>query len=204
MEDVEKIVELGEEKFFREGFYKTTMDDIAAELRMSKKTIYKFFPSKGDLVGAIVKNFMNKMKATVIPVLGTDKNAIEKLEELMKILARVSQRISPKMLDEMRRHSPTLWVEIDNFRTEMMFGNLTKVIDQGKIEGLFFDYPTPIIMSMLVASVRSIVNPDFILNNNFSIHEAAITAFKIIIGGITTEKGKEVFNKTIKINQKSL
>jgi len=200
MDDISKIIELAEDKFFKEGFYKTTMDDVAAELRMSKKTIYKFFPSKEDLVSSIAKHFMNKMKGTVIPALSSDKNAIEKLEELMKILAKVSQRISPKMLDEMRRHFPTLWVEIDTFRAEMMFGNITKVIDQGKAEGLFFDFPTPIIMNMLVASVRTIVNPDFILNNNFSIREAALTAFKIIIGGIVTEKGKVFFNKAI--NQK--
>jgi AcrR family transcriptional regulator len=197
MDDQEKIIELGEEKFFKEGFYKTTMDDIAAELRMSKKTIYKFFPSKEDLVKAIAKHFMNKMKNKIVPALSSDKNAIEKLAELIQILAGASQKISPRMMDEMRRHFPSLWDEVDKFRTEMMIGNLTKVIDQGKTEELFIDYPTPIIMTMLVASVRSIVNPEFILNNNFSILEAALFAFKILIGGITTEKGKQIFNQTI-------
>ncbi|MDQ7816542.1 MAG: TetR/AcrR family transcriptional regulator [Melioribacteraceae bacterium] len=201
MEEKTKIIEIGEEKFFKEGFHKTTMDEVASELRMSKKTIYKFFPSKNDLVKAIAKQFMGNMKSRIVPTLNSDKNAIEKLEELMKILAKASVRISPQMLDDMRRHFPKLWNEIDNFRTEMMFGNLTKVIDQGKVEGLFLDYPTPIIMNMLVASVRTIVNPEFILNNNFSIIEAARTAFKILIGGISTEKGKKIFNQTI--NKKS-
>ena len=168
---------------------------------MSKKTIYKFFPSKDYLVKAIAKQFMSNMRNRIVPTLNSDKNAIEKLEELMKILAKASIRINPQMLDDMRRRFPKLWNEIDNFRTEMMFGNLTMVIDQGKTEGLFLDYPTPIIMNMLVASVRTIVNPEFILNNNFSIIEAALTAFKILIGGITTEKGKKIFNQTI--NKKS-
>jgi AcrR family transcriptional regulator len=198
MSEVEKIIlAWSEEKFFREGFYKTTMDEIAAELRMSKKTLYKFFPSKEELVGSVVKHFLNRMKEIIIPALKSNANAIEKLEELMKILAGASQKISPAMLDEMRRRFPKIWNEIDRFRTEMMFGNLTKVIDQGKAEGLFLNYPTPIIMNMLVASVRSVVNPEFILNNNFSFIEAALTAFKIMIGGILTDKGKEVFNKTI-------
>ena len=100
-------------------------------------------------------------------------------------------------MDEIRKYFPNLWNEIDSFRTKMMFGNITKVIDQGKSEGLFIDYPTTIIMNILVASIRNIVNPDFILNNNFSIIEAARYAFKIIIGGIVTEKGKKVFNQTI-------
>lgn len=200
MDDKTKIISLSEEKFFREGLHKTTMDEVAAELKMSKKTIYKFFPSKDDLIKAVSKHFLNSVKNRILPALNTDQNAIEKLQELMKILASVSLRISPKMLDDIRRHFPSIWNELDNFRTEMMFNNLTKIIDQGKSEGLFIDYPTPIIMNILVNSVRSIVNPEFVLNNNFSIIEAALTAFKIIIGGIITEKGKEVFNQTINKN----
>lgn len=197
MEEQDKIIEHTEEKFFRDGFYKTTMDEIASDLKMSKKTIYKFFPSKDILVMAIAKFFMNKMKNQILPALSTDKNAIEKLADLINILAKASEKISPKRMEEIKRHYPGLWIEIDRFRTEMMFGNITKVIDQGKKEGLFIDYPTNIVMNVLVASVRNIVNPDFILNNNFSIIEAARYAFRIIIGGIVTEKGKKIFNQTI-------
>jgi len=197
MEDQNKIVEQTEEKFFRDGFYKTTMDEIASELKMSKKTIYKFFPSKEDLVMAIAKYFMEGMKSKIIPALNSDKNAIEKLAELNGILAKASEKISPKRMDEIRNHFPSLWSEIDSFRTKMMFGNITKVIDQGKAEGLFIDYPTPIIMNTLVSSIRAIVNPEFILNNNFSISEAALYVFKVVIGGIVTEKGRKIFNKTI-------
>ena len=197
MEDQTKIIEQIEDKLFKEGFYKTTMDDVASELGMSKKTIYKFFPSKDDLVMAIAKHFMNSMKNKIVPALNSDKNAIEKLSELINILAKASEKVSPKRMDEIRKYFPNLWNEIDSFRTKMMFGNITKVIDQGKAEGLFIDYPTNIVMNILVASVRNIVNPDFILNNNFSIIEAARYAFRIIIGGIVTEKGKKIFNQTI-------
>ena len=197
MEDQTKIIEQIEDKLFKEGFYKTTMDDVASELGMSKKTIYKFFPSKDDLVMAIAKHFMNSMKNKIVPALNSDKNAIEKLSELINILAKASEKVSPKRMDEIRKYFPNLWNEIDSFRTKMMFGNITKVIDQGKKEGLFIDYPTNIVMNVLVASVRNIVNPDFILNNNFSIIEAARYAFRIIIVGIVTNKGKKIFNQTI-------
>ena len=196
MEEQNKIIEHTEEKFFRDGFYKTTMDEIASELRMSKKTIYKFFPSKDDLVKAIAKFFMNRMKSKIVPALQSDKNAIEKLGDLINILAKASEKISAVRMEELKRHYPNIWNDIENFRTEMMFGNITKVIDQGKKEGLFVDYPTNIIMNVLVASVRSIVNPDFIMNNNYSIIESARYAFKIVISGILTDKGKKEFNKS--------
>lgn len=197
MNEKNKIIEETEEKFFRDGFYKTTMDEIASDLKMSKKTIYKFFPSKDDLVIAIANHFIGSVKDKITPALNSDKNAIEKLAELIQVLAKISEKISSQRMDEIRRHFPKLWNELDNFRTKMMFGNITKVIDQGKAEGLFLDYPTPIIMNTLVSSVRAIVNPEFILNNNFSIKEAALYAFKVVIGGIVSEKGRKVFNKTI-------
>ena len=197
MEEQDKIVELTEEKFFRDGFYKTTMDEVASELKMSKKTIYKLFPSKQDLVKAIAKHFMEGLKNKILPALNSDKNAIEKLAELNNILAKVSQKVPSKRMDEIKTYFPSLWNEIDSFRTKMMFANITKVIDQGKEEGLFIDYPTPIIMNTLVSAVRSTVNPEFILNNNFSISESALYTFKVVIGGIVTEKGRKVFNKTI-------
>jgi TetR/AcrR family transcriptional regulator len=116
---------------------------------------------------------------------------------LNNILAKISEKVTSKRMDEIKTYFPSLWNEIDSFRTKMMFANITKVIDQGKAEDLFIDYPTPIIMNTLVSSVRAIVNPEFILNNNFSIKEAALYAFKVVIGGIVTEKGRKVFNKTI-------
>lgn len=197
MNEQQKIIEHSEEKFFRDGFYKTTMDEVAEEMRMSKKTIYKFFPSKEVLITAVARHFMQNMRNKILPVLNSDKNAIEKLEDLISVLTSASLKVTPKRIEEMQRHFPLLWSEIDNFRTNMMFENITKVIDQGKAEGLFIDYPTIIIMNVLVASVRNIVNPEFILNNNFSLSEGARYAFKIIIGGIVTDKGKKIFNQTL-------
>ncbi len=202
MEENEQILEAIQNKFFREGFYKTTMDEIASELRMSKKTIYKFFPSKNDLVAAIALHFTKQMKQKILPILESDKNAVEKLSGLITLLSNTAGKIGDRMFGELKNHFPSVWQKVDSFRTEMMYGNITKVIDQGKREGLFIDYPTPIVMNVLINSIRSTVNPEFIISNNFSMVVAAQTTFNIIIGGILTEKGKKVFNKTI--NQKKL
>lgn len=198
MEEIEKILSLGEKKFFREGFYKTTMDDVATELRMSKKTIYKYFPSKHDLVDAIANRFTERMKGKIVPLLESDKNAVEKIIELISLMSKTATKMGDKIFAELKNHLPTVWQRVDKFRTEMMYANLSKVIDQGKSEGLIEDYPTPLIMNILVNAVRSTINPEFILNNNFSMKVAAQTTFKIIMNGILTEKGKKQFSKSMK------
>ncbi|MBK7254925.1 MAG: helix-turn-helix transcriptional regulator, partial [Ignavibacteria bacterium] len=49
-EEKEKILNYSRNKFHREGFYKTSMDEISSELHISKKTIYKYFSSKEKLL----------------------------------------------------------------------------------------------------------------------------------------------------------
>jgi hypothetical protein len=52
-------------------------------------------------------------------------------------------------------------------------------------------------MAIHLAAVRAVVNPTFIMNNKFSFKEAMEYTFKIILNGILTDKGKEIFNTSI-------
>lgn len=198
MEEKEKILEFTEEKLFSHGFHKTTMAELSTELRVSKKTIYKHFPSKEDLINAIANRFTERMKGKILPILESNKNAVEKIIGLISLLSSTAAKIGDRNFTELKIHFPSVWKRVDKFRTEMMLENLSKVINQGKREKLIEDYPTPLIMNILVSAVRSTVNPEFILNNNFSMKVAAQTTFKIILNGILTEKGKELFNKSSK------
>lgn len=197
MEEKERILELTEERIFKNGFHKTAMDEIASELKISKKTLYKFFPSKKDMVEAIMRRFMKKRQQDVKPLLNSDKNAVEKFAGIVLLMIKNLSRINEKVFSELHLYFPSLWQEVEKFRTEMINKNITKVVEQGKREGLIADYPTPIIMTVFLASIRSVVNPDFILDNNFSVSIAAQTTFRILMNGILTEKGEKIFKKSI-------
>lgn len=197
MEEKERILELTEERIFKNGFYKTAMDEIASELKVSKKTIYKFFPSKKDMVEAIMRRFMKKRQQDIAPLLNSDKNAVEKFASIVFLIVKNLSRVNEKVFNELRLHFPSLWQEVEKFRTEMINKNITKIVEQGKREGFIVDYPTPIIMTIFLSSIRSVVNPDFILDNNFSVSQAAQTTFRILMNGILTEKGQKIFNKSI-------
>ena len=68
--DKDKILFFTHAKFIQEGFYKTTMDEIARDLQMSKKTIYKYFPSKNELLEAVcdmrIDTMQTKMNEIII------------------------------------------------------------------------------------------------------------------------------------------
>ena len=197
--DRQKILSYTTEKFLREGFYKTTMDDIAFNLRVSKKTIYKHFPTKDKLVEEVVFNFMNSVKDMIGEISLSKKDAVSKVVRLIELLGRIISKFSENWLRDLQLHMPVLWEKIDSFRAKKMTAEVTNLIDQGKREKLFLDYPIEIIVTMFVASIRSVVNPDFLLNNKFSYDQAAKICIEILFNGILTEKGKKIFYKSFPI-----
>ena len=84
----------------------------------------------------------------------------------------------------------------------MMMINIGKIIEQGKKEGVFINRNSAIIVGVfifilisffMIYSVRGVINPEFIMNNKFSIQMALEETIEIIINGITTDKGKKAF-----------
>ena len=79
----ERILSHASERFFRDGFARVSVDEIATELAISKKTIYKYFDSKDDLVARVVERRMGEVRRRVVSVIDTDRNFIEKLDALI-------------------------------------------------------------------------------------------------------------------------
>ncbi|MGE5432851.1 MAG: TetR/AcrR family transcriptional regulator [Syntrophomonadaceae bacterium] len=196
MEDKEKILVFSRDKFFREGFYKTSMDELARELKMSKKTIYKYYPSKENLIEEVVDNLTKEYSQKISQVLERNIDAVSKIQELLGILSSLFLKISDQWLKDMQYHTPHLWEKIDTFRTRMMYNNIGKIFLQGEKEGLFEERPVELLLVIFISSLRAIVNPDFLLNNKFSHTEAVEQAFHILLNGILTDKGAKTFNNS--------
>lgn len=194
MEDEKiKIIQFSLDKFLKEGFYKVTMDQIAADLKISKKTIYKYFPSKENLVQETVEFMKGYISASIIKIIDSNDNAVVKVVGLVKVISDLWMNVKEKMLVELERHHPKVWQGIDEFRTMMMNRNLTKLFEQGKEEGLIKNYPSEIIRTVFMGAVRAVVNPDFFVNSQLSLNNAVEMTFEIMLNGLLTEKGKEIF-----------
>jgi len=195
IEEKQRILVHAREKFFKDGFYKTTIDEIAADLFISKNTIYKYFPNKDALVMDVFTDFMGKMKLLVGNITNSDENAVKKFVNLIHILSNHLASISDKFFKDMQVHVPHLWHKIDETRKQLMQDRLGKLIEQGKKEELFYDYPTEIVLTVFITSLRSVVNPDFLMNSNFAKNDAIKYTFRILLGGILTKKGMQIFKK---------
>lgn len=190
-----RIVNFASDVFLREGFFKISMDSIAAELHISKKTIYKFFSTKDELVEAVISNFIASASVRIESVVETEDTSLTKALKLFEIMGSIAMKLSDNWVRDIKIHTPALWEKIDEFRTKKAFAVLGNIIRQGQTEGMIIDKPAELIIHLFVNSIRSIVNPDFLFYQKFNYKEAFQHSFEILFNGILTPKGKKQFDK---------
>ena len=199
MDIKKKIVLSAKEKFFTDGFQKTRVDEIAAELRISKKTIYKHFSSKEEIADAVMGNMREQIAGDIDRITAKDSSAVDKLYQFTKVLSEISLRVNDKWLNDMRLYLPKTWEEIDRFRSKVLYKNFKLIFEQGKKEGLINEGSNEIMLQILIGSIQRIINPDFILNNSYSLKTAIDELILILMNGMLTSKGSR---QLAKVNRK--
>ncbi len=191
----ERILNFVSEKFFREGFYKTSIDSLAAELHVSKKTIYKNFTTKEQIVEEMVYALLNDTSSKIDEIIKSDVTSLHKALKMFEVMGSVTLKLSDNWVKDIQIHMPQLWEKIDEFRTKRAYAIFSNIIEEGKKEGNFIDKPNELIIHLFINSIRSIVNPQFIFTHKFSFREAFQHTFEILFNGILTSKGKKQFDK---------
>ncbi len=191
----DKILNAACEVFFSKGFYKIPIDEIAISLKMSKKTIYKNFSTKEDLVREVAYSFIKTHSSNIAAIISKKYNAVEKLYHIFSYLGSAILKVNDKWFSDFHDHFPEIWEEIEEFRLKFMTANISRIIDQGKKEGYVIKQPSIIIINIFISSVRGIINPDFILLNKMPVILALESTLGILMSGILTPKGKIIYKK---------
>jgi hypothetical protein len=194
-DDKEKILKVAGDVFFSRGFYKIPVDDIALLLKMSKKTIYKHFPAKEDLIREVAYLFIKTHSTNISVIINSNYNAVEKLFHIFKYLGNMLISINEKWFSDIESQAPEIWTEIEVFRSKFMTQNISRIIEQGKKEKYIVNYPSPIMINVFISSIRGIINPAFIVNSKIPASKALESTLSILMNGILTTKGKNMLKK---------
>lgn len=189
-----RILNYAISKFHAEGFYKTSMDEIARDLQMSKKTIYKYFQSKEILLEAVAGWLMSESKDHIDSILSSKESVVVKFTKIINIYNSKVLKCSDKWFTDLQIHAPRLWQKIDEFRTNRIYQVLSELIDEGKNEGLVDkEIPTCVIVSTYNSSMRSMINYKFLYENDISVNDAVNHGMQLLLNGILTKKGRQQF-----------
>ncbi|MCI0449895.1 MAG: TetR/AcrR family transcriptional regulator [Chlorobi bacterium] len=195
----EKILYFTHAKFITEGFYKTTMDEIAKDLQISKKTIYKHFESKEDLLDAVCDSRIMMIHKFMDEIVDSGDDSITKFLKILNKQKSMAMNCSSAWFKDLQIHAPHLRKKFDEVRTDKVTSLMMKLLEQGKKEKVVENVPKDVLITALNGAMEAVTNAEFILNSKYSLHEAMRITAEIFFNGFLTPLGKEKYSNTKKI-----
>lgn len=133
-----RILEVARKHFFAQGFQATTMDEIARDLGMSKKTLYQYFPSKEALLDGIIDFLADELAALLSTVLNDRQTPTT--DKIYRMISGVTERLSPVQpvfLASLRRFAPRQFKRVEQLRRRNLETHLLPLLRKGQKQGDF-------------------------------------------------------------------
>lgn len=180
----ETILE-GTIKAFNEKGLKFTMDDIAAKLGMSKKTIYTVFEDKESLFLAMVDYMFDSIKESERQVVeDKELTTLEKIRTILCVLPESYREIDFRQLYLLREKYPRIYGRVEE-RLETGWETTIALLEQGMEEGVLRPIRIPILKLMLEAALEQFLQRDILLRSGISYVDALDEVVGILMDGIT-------------------
>ena len=135
----EKIVIKAKEMFLKLGFKSITMDDIAFEMGISKKTIYKYFSNKELLIEESTQMVHEEVRETIESTVAKNHNAIEENFEIQRMFKEMFKYSETSPVYQLKKHYPEVYQRVVGNQIEICQGCFRDNILKGISEGLYRD-----------------------------------------------------------------
>jgi AcrR family transcriptional regulator len=197
---IQKITDL----FLKYGVKSVTMDDIAKELGISKKTLYLHFTDKKDVVMKSIDFSLNHQACTMKELAGVKgENAIDVLLKVSQYLVLAQNKVNQNVNFDLQKYYPEAWEKLKSFRQVHVFNSIRQNILQGIEEGVFRnDFNVEIICYLYVSHIDNSYS-DLLNKSEIRFDELLKTLFIYHIRGIASKLGLDYVEhklQTLKIN----
>ena len=183
------ILEHGLDLFSQNGVKGFTVESLAKDLAMSKKTIYKFFPTKEILLQSILQHMTGILHGHFIRVLAQNVNPLDKFIRVMDKVATSISRVPISRLSELKARFPAIWEELEAFRMARR-DDFFAILKEGESQGLIrSNLDLEKVATLFMNIINQVFQPEFFLQNQL-VPKDIIKLFRdIFLRGIVTEKG---------------
>lgn len=182
----EKILAGFRELAFTVGFRRATVDELSARTGISKRTIYRYFRSKEEMIGAVMEEMLAETGKMVDSALSSRENPVEKLTALVRVVSQQVGLINPLILQDIQKHYPRVWNRIESFRAEKIRSIIVEMLLAGNRQGYFRETIPEVFITALLAGIRDVINPGFILQHGLTIEKTINAFFDIFLYGIVS------------------
>jgi AcrR family transcriptional regulator len=187
----DRILVFMRDRLLQFGFSKVTLDEIASELGISKKTLYKYFTGKEDLALQAIRFHFIGIASEIDAIVSSSQLFTDKLQSIMMLQRRQIGKISAVGMEDIRKHAPQLWKEIETIRRERLLSKIQLLFQDARRERVFRSVVDDrIVMMMMLACVDQIANPDTAATLSLSIKDVVQTIFQVLFGGALTDEAR--------------
>lgn len=199
MEVAENILFKAGELFHKYGIRSISMDEIARELGISKKTIYQYFKDKDDIVYQVIQRKIETEKIEFDAVYDASEDAIDELIRLSHCLRNNLNKINPSLLFDIQKYHPRSWDLWIDFKNNFIKNNVLKSIERGKEEGFFRpQIDAEILATFRIEQVQISFDDRIFPRDKFDFTEVQMTLFDHFVHGLLTVKGQEIYDDLTK------
>lgn len=187
-----RIIAVARQHFFAHGFRGVTMDDLAGELGMSKKTLYASFPTKTDLLRAVLLDKFRRVEIDLQRIAaGVSNDLLNSLHQLLACLQRHTEEIQPPFVRDIRREAPQLFELVQTRRRQVIQTYFGSLLEECRKAGIVRkDISTRLIIEILLGATEAIMNPARMGELGLSPKTGYSTIINVVFEGVLTEKGR--------------
>ncbi len=200
-----KILEQAGQVFMRYGMKSVTMDDIARELKMSKKTLYKYVSDKGDLLAKVMTNHCQTEQAQCLEILNASNNAIDEMISITKHVGSMIKEIHPSIHYDLEKYYPEAWKIMADHKNEFVITCVEKNLLRGIEEGLYREnLDAKIISTIYVHKMDLVFDGQIFPSKDFRFENVYFEMMRYHLRGIASKKGLIYLKERIKQEQLNL
>ena len=192
-----RILAAARRHLFAYGYNALTMDELAHELGMSKKTLYLHFPGKDAIISTVIDEIGRTIRQELEAVLNQPKLSFaQKLRAIIDVVVPRLAVISPATLRELQRYAPKVHETIDELRQRNIPSVFGRVFRTGITEGALRPHLDPDFAAQFwLQAIRGLVHPDTLAVTHLSQKQTLEKALELFTGGLLTPAGRKDYEK---------
>ena len=180
------------------GIKSITMDDVAHELGISKKTLYEHFSDKMHLVAAVVEHEVIFNDLRLNEQKKDSENALQELLKIFHVHLQLLKEYNPSLEFDLKKYYPEIYNRLNRIKREKIWETTLNNLIKGKREGFYREeLNEEIITKLTVLRIDNISESDLFSQEEIYSHEFSKEMFLYHLHGILTPMGIEYLNKNL-------
>ncbi|MEO0311478.1 MAG: hypothetical protein RIQ89_1135 [Bacteroidota bacterium] len=198
----ERIIHKAKELFFRHGIRMVTMDQIATDLGMSKKTVYEMFKDKEAIIIQLMEFELKRQEDEMNAIRKSSINAVEEIMKTMQFFTIAYSKVTPIFFFELQKYHAAIWQHFLKFKDQCVCTMIEENLRIGIKQELYRkDLKVKILARMRMQQIDMAYDTRIFPIESFNPFDVQICMLEHFLYGICTLKGHKLINKYKHINE---